>query len=286
MRRIAIVFLVVSALMAEAQSFYAIRRPRNLTFYGGTGTANYLGDLVNPGTVGKVRYNLVVGANYLMHPRFTLRSELTWFRIAGSDKNADDDRVTRNLSFFSNNQELNVNGTFNIIPEPKKFYSRSVIIPFVTVGAALLHFNPKAEYNGKNYALQPLETEGKKYSRFTWAIPVGGGIKLRIDPIHNIVLEAGFRFTNNDHLDDISKKRYPDPTSLSSDLARALSDRRQEVLPEGENPLPFDKGVRGNPKNPDHYMIFNIKYEYYFPKTIFGDGGLNRQYRKKRKAFR
>lgn len=282
-----IIFGLVALLpfLAEAQSFYAIRRPRNLAASIGTGIASYKGELVNPKQFGKVRYNVVVGVEYLLNPRFTVKADLTWFNIAGSDANANDDRVERNLSFTSNNQELSVAGTVYLLKDPKEFYRRSTFNLYAFAGVGFFHMNPKAEYQGKKYALQPLETEGVKYSQFQFSIPYGLGVRFSIGPLTNIVMEGGYRTTFTDYLDDVSTKRYPDPTTLKdggTGITTALSDRRKERDPD--YPVRPNLGVRGNPTTNDGYFIFNIKYQYYLPFNI-GATGLNRKfYKKKRKG--
>ena len=282
-RKIVLSIVIILPFLADAQSFYAIRRPRNLAISGGSGTALYKGELVNPKELGKIRYNFVVGAEYLLTSRFTVKADLTWFNIAGSDVDADDDRVERNLSFTSNNQELNVSGVVYFLKEPKEFYQRSAFNVYAFAGVGLLHMNPKAEYQGKKYALQPLQTEGEKYSRYQFAIPYGFGVRISVSPLHNIILEGGYRTTFTDYLDDISKKRYVDPATLeggASGLSATLSDRRKERDPD--YPLDYTRGVRGNPENNDGYFLFNIKYQYYLPLQIGGTSGSRSFYRKKR----
>src|SRR5690242_5706298 len=61
--------LLLLAQSVDAQSFYAVRRERNLIATVGTGVANYFGELVNPGEIGKTRYNLIVGAEYYLTKR-------------------------------------------------------------------------------------------------------------------------------------------------------------------------------------------------------------------------
>jgi hypothetical protein len=284
-KKIILGLITLLPFLVEAQSFYAIRRPRNLAVSGGSGIATYKGELVNPNQLGKVRYNIVVGAEYLLSTRFTVKADLTWFNIAGSDANANDDRVERNLSFKSNNQELNVAGAVYFLKDPKEFYRRSTFNIYAFLGAGLLHMNPKAEYQGRKYALQPLETEGVKYTRFQFIIPYGFGVRLSIDPLHNVIIEGGYRTTFTDYMDDISIRRYPDPTTLKdggTGLTTALSDRRRERDPD--YPVGPNVGVRGNPEQKDGYFLFNIKYQYYLPYEIGVNSESNRFYKRKRKA--
>jgi hypothetical protein len=279
-------FLSLLPFLVEAQSFYAIRRPRNLTIYGGTGTALYKGELVNPQELGKIRYNLLFGSEYIFSRRFTVKGELIWFNIAGSDANADDDRVERNLSFTSNNQELSVHGTVHLLKEPKQFFKRSAFNLYAFAGVGLLHINPKAEFNGKKVPLQPLQTENVHYSRFQFSIPYGFGVKFKINPLYNLIIEGGYRTTFTDYLDDISSREYVDPALLKGGvggLSHQLADRRRERDPD--YPVGPGVGVRGNPEQNDGYFLMNVKIQYYLAYEIGPNRESNKFYRKKRKNF-
>ncbi|MFN3840689.1 MAG: hypothetical protein ACK4RF_08270, partial [Cyclobacteriaceae bacterium] len=186
-----IVTLILITILANAQSFYAIRKERSLIATIGTGTANYFGEMVNPKEYGKIRYNIVVGGEYYFTNRISGRAELTYFRIAGDDALADDDRVERNLSFFSGNLELSTIGTVSLFPMGQRFYQRPKLNVFAFAGVGLLFMNPKAErQNGETVALQPLQTEGIKYSKFQPVIPYGLGLKYMFDPFFNIIVEG------------------------------------------------------------------------------------------------
>jgi hypothetical protein len=284
MKRLYILSLVVTLLpvFAEAQSFYAIRKNRNLLVGLGSGTAHYYGELVNPGEFGTLKPNIAINGEYYLTNRISTRATLTWFQIAGNDADANDDRQERNLSFISSNVELAFTGVINLVPVGTRFYQRSKLNLYAFAGIGLLYFNPKAEYQGKKYALQPLQTEGEKYSRLTPIIPFGLGARIKIDPFFNILIEGGHRLTFTDHLDDISVKRYPEAATLKNDLARALSDRRVEIGTQPSRPTKV--GVRGNPEKNDSYFIGSITLQYYLPKEIF-NGNNRKLYNKKRKAY-
>lgn len=267
-------------LFAEAQSFYAVRRNRNLMLNVGTGVANYYGELVNPGKLGTLKPNLTVGFEYYVATRISVRASATWFQLAGDDAKANDDRDERNLHFRSNNYEISLTGALNLSPIGQRFYQRSILNFHGFAGIALLRFNPKARYNDEWVALAPLETEGVKYSRIQPVIPIGLGARVKVNPFFNILIEGGYRITFTDYLDDASSTRYPDPTILKSDLSRALSDRRAEI---GTKPSNYLVGKRGNPSNNDGYFIGNITIQYYLPNEIFANSQ-RKLYRAKRKA--
>jgi hypothetical protein len=295
--RIIVFLLMALPSLLEAQSFYAVRRNRELILNVGTGTANYFGELVNPHQLGAVRPNIVVGAEYFLTPRIASRAELTWFNIAGSDSKANDqDRRNRNLSFTSSNWEFNVCGVVNLSPMGHRFYQRSLLNFYGFGGIALLYMNPKTEFEGKKYALQPLQTEGVKYSRFQPTIPLGFGIKIKYGPFFNICLEGGYRITFTDHLDDVSARKYPDPNTLKSQMSINLSDRilegydeRHEDVPPayvngGQGPASHGPWRRGDPTRKDGYFLMNIKVQYYLPYEVFHTSQ-RKLYNQKRKAI-
>lgn len=273
-RLVVLVLLLLETGLASAQSFYAIRRERSLLVTGGVGSANYFGELTNPGSLGTVKLGLNLGLEHYITNRISARVDANWFQIGGSDAKANDDRIVRNLSFTSNNVELSASATLSLFPNGKRFYQRPMINPYGFIGFGFAYINPKTEYNGEMVALQPLQTEGIKYSRFQPVIPIGGGVRLKMGPFFNVMLEAGIRKTFTDYLDDISIARYPDPATLSSDLARALSNRSNgQAL------------VRGNPSADDWYLLLNAKVQYYLPIDFTAGSSRKQLYNKKRKSY-
>lgn len=271
-----ITFVIVAFSFTEtmAQAFYAVRRDHDLIASFGTGTSTYFGEFQNPGDNIDPKPSFNVGIQLFPAPKFldnrlSARAELTYLRLQGTDATADDDRVERNLNFFSNNIELNTVGMLHLFRQDKKFYKRYVFNIYGMTGIGLLFMNPKTEYLGAKVALKPLETEGIKYSRFQFVVPYGLGIKFRQSILYNIAVEAGWRKTFTDYIDDASSTRYPDPTILKGDLSRALSDRRRERDPD--YPIKPNLGKRGNPDQKDSYMLLNIKLEYFLPIDLFTD---------------
>jgi hypothetical protein len=298
--RIIVFALVLIPSLAEAQSFYAIRRNRDLMVSAGSGIAYYKGDLVDSRELGVLKPNIAFGAEYFVMPRISVRAGLTWFQTAGNDKYAsDEDRQARYLHFRSSNIELNATGAINLIPTGVRFYQRARINLHAFAGIGLLYFNPKAQYDGKWVALAPLQTENKKYSRIQPVIPFGLGVRIKVDPFFNVIIEGGYRKTFTDYLDDVSGDRYVDPTTLKSEMSVKLADRIKEGLyargltdeqiakqykayTDGgwHNGKPWR---RGNSKDKDGYFIGNITIQYYLPNQVFS--GQRKLYNRKRKAI-
>lgn len=282
MKNLFVIIILVGFLpeLGFGQSFYAVRKERSLILVGGIGTSTYFGELANPGDYWDSKPTINVGLQYYVTNRISIRSELTWFQLRGDDAKADESsRQKRNLSFFSNNLEFNAVGTIQLSPHGQRFYQRSKLNFYGFAGIGLLYFNPKTEYQGENVTLQPLQTEGVKYSRVAPVIPYGLGARIMLNPFLNVSLEAGYRKVFTDYLDDVSTV-HKDPLSFSDPVAAALADRRPEIglptVPAGTQ--------RGNSGKDDGYMLLTAKIEYYLPGDIFGNSS-RKLYKNKRKAY-
>jgi hypothetical protein len=277
-----LVFVVLTATAgtALAQSFYAIRKNRAIILVAGTGTSTYFGELANPGDYIDAKPNINVGLQMFFTPRISARAEATWFTLEGTDAKADDaSRVSRNLSFKSNNIELGFTGAISLFPNGNRYYRRPYFNVYAFGGFGFMYFNPKTEYQGKSYALQPLNTEGADYSRIGLVLPYGLGARFKAGPNLNIAIEGGYRKTFTDYLDDVSTVHLG-PAAFSDPIAAALSDRRPEIGKVAKGP----GTQRGNPDNLDGYFLLNIKAEYYLPWD-FGGNNSGRTYSQKRSSF-
>jgi hypothetical protein len=245
----------------DAQSFYSVRRDRSLIALVGLNTATYYGDLKSDSDLIDVRPSISLGIMTDLNERFSVRSELSWIFISGHDYQSHGNGTAgRNLSFYSNNYELNVSGVINIFRQRGRFYQRPNFNFYGFLGIGALYFNPMAFFDGKSYALQPLQTEGVKYSRFTFVIPLGLGGRVKLTPFLNLALEAGWRKTFTDYLDDVSTVHI-DQASITNPITKKLTDRRHEV----GLPLAPPGTKRGNPREKDAYMLLSLKLEYYLP---------------------
>jgi hypothetical protein len=261
------VVLCVAFINSFGQSFYKRSYTSQLVLTAGTGTASYFGDLIDDGTF-NFRPSLSAGVRYSIYDRFSVGGDITYFRLAGKDANSVEKSV-RNLSFKSNNVELNGTIRIALFKASSRFYARQAVNPYVYGGIGLLWFQPRAEYQGKNYNLRSMETEGVRYSPFVLNFPFGGGVKFKMNAFVDITIDGGYRYALTDYLDDVSDE-FPDPDSFTDPIARALSDRSGEVgtdpplaqrgLPPYEN---MKRWPRGWKNQRDGYFILNIRVEYY-----------------------
>ena len=130
------------------------------------------------------------------------------------------------------------------------------------IGAAF--FNPKAELNGNYEELQPLQTEGEDYGKVALVFPAGAGINYRASYEWSFGLEASYRFTTTDYLDDVSTT-YIDNASFTNPIARQLADRG----PELGAPLREAGDQRGDPDNNDGYFLVQAKVYYHFNQGMY-----------------
>src|SRR5690606_33166532 len=99
--------LILVTVVAEAQSFYALRKNRALILSVGTGTSTYFGELKNNGDYLDAKPNVTAGLSFFVLPQVSLRGDVAWFQLSGSDAEANDpSRAPRNLSFTANNFEI------------------------------------------------------------------------------------------------------------------------------------------------------------------------------------
>ena len=240
------------------------------------GGSYYMGDL-NP----KKNFELTQGAGgllvrYNISPRFAVKIDGYFGSVKG------DDAVTkfnekRNLSFKSQILEFSGQLERNFFPyvtgHKDYFFS-----PYLFAGIAAFNFNPKANFNGTWYSLQPLGTEGqgtvayydrKPYSLTALSFPFGLGLKYSLSKVVCVGGEWGLRKTNTDYLDDVSTT-YADPSILSAEntpIAATLADRSNKLPGEPSN----TDLQRGNSSNKDWYSFAGVFVTFKINRKKKGD---------------
>lgn len=236
-------------------------RPYHFVGFG-VNALNYYGDLAPASgaassDISMTRPGFAFIYGYRFHPQAAARVAYNFGRLRGDDNSSapngeSEARYNRNLSFRNNIQEFTAGIEFYLFPE-RSGPNRSIPInAYLFVGAGYYHHQPqglvpdfdyqlegpdattKAPKAGEWVRLQPLQTEGKKYSLNEWNIPIGIGGMLKLPSNHlSIGMELGFRFTFTDYLDDVSNRYVGldqfDETPKGR-LARIMSDRATEPI--------------------------------------------------------
>ncbi len=253
----------ISALVIILLSFFTINAQRNEIGIM-AGASYYLGDMnpskqfFLPKPAGGIIYR------YIINQRFALKFDGIIGSVKGSDSKSKFNEK-RNLSFKSPLTEISSQLELNFLPfvtgDNKQYFT-----PYIFAGLSVFSFNPKAEYNGTTYDLQPLGTEGqgtsmypdrKPYSLTKVAIPFGIGLKYSIGKAFCFGAEWGLRKSTTDYLDDVSTT-YADPLVLAAENganAAALAD--QTIIAPGESVNHTDL-QRGNSSTKDWYSFAGL----------------------------
>lgn len=286
---------------------------------------NYYGDL-SPAPkrlstdLSFTRPGIGVSFTHRFGPRYQITANFMYGNLRGSDSDSADPedsqngvyRYQRNLSFRNRIKELSVVGQLDLFENQATYISRVKWTPFVYAGLAVFHHNPQAQLPelgvdglplqraGQWVDLQPLGTEGqhsnlddgdvnhgiKPYKRIQLAIPIGLGLRFRINEVMDFSAEFGFRYTFTDYLDDVSQN-YVDlgvfGTSEAAREAQALSYRGNEIgapnfsytgrdgntynVISGYG-AEYKDNLRGNKDNRDIYMVTTFKVTYILGKTF------------------
>lgn len=248
---------------------------------GNIGLANYLGEIgggagqarewILDMELSQSRWNPGAYVRYRADYNFGITLAANYCRLQAADSLTENvNRYTRNLSFRNDIVEMTLVGEYYFFNQPDVGRTGRYLLDFksyVYAGIGAFYNNPMAKYDGAWHALRPLKTEGqsKSYSAVQMAIPFGFGFFYTFSRLHRIGWQVGYRYAFTDYIDDVSDK-YPDPTTLESDLARSLSNRSAEVAsnPGSLELLPFftKGGIRGNPKSPDGYLTTTFNYSF------------------------
>lgn len=180
----------------------------------------------------------------------------------------------RGMAFQSSIMEISQQIEFNFFEYIKENYQNR-FTTYVLLGAGIFYYNPYTTYNSQLYFLQPLGTEGQNspsvitppnYALVGISFPIGGGVKWALSRHWALGLEAGYRFTSTDYLDDVSTV-YPDPdliyryNVLDPDVAVELSGSK----PDPTNPTYTRKNrQRGDSVNHDAFMFTGLQITYTF----------------------
>jgi hypothetical protein len=230
------------------------------------GGSTYFGDLNTQTSFNYSHLSFGAYYRYNYDSRLSLKLQASMTKLEANDSSADNYfQRQRNLSFYSNLFEVALTGEFNFLDyastNPKYNFT-----PYLTTGIAILNFDPKTTYQGNEYRLQPIGTEGQglpqysdksPYKLVTTAWVLGGGFKYRINRNLSTFIEIANRKTHSDYIDDASGL-YPDRQILFNEggpLKVNLSDRSIE---KSDVPVGQTNKMRGDSKKRDDYLFFQI----------------------------
>lgn len=291
----AVLIMLVAPFFSSAQRLRNRWKSMRAEVHFGIGATNFLGELGGANQIGthyfkdfefsQTRLALSAGYRYKISSGIALNASLSYGQVAGNDNlTTEFFRNYRNLSFKSDIYELDAHFEFSLIKDQvgHRYRLKGVrgqrgfeMASYLFAGLGAFHFNPKAQYEGKWIALQPLGTEGqglvptrKRYKRLQMAFPIGLGFKYTLDRRWGIGLEYGLRYTFTDYIDDVSKTYYDNDLLKANDpVAGALADRSDHTY----SYITAPGAQRGDPRHKDAYMfaIFSINYKLRTGRTVY-----------------
>jgi hypothetical protein len=313
-----LIILLVLPDSINAQGLFSRKQTANqYTTVGlGFGSSHYGGDLT-PQMLKKPHFLLYKNVRWNIHGHYTrhfnpntaLRLQFSWVRLLGNDNSYTTDSkgmiVTgmqsayiRNLHFRNDVKEMTISGIFNLIPNYSKSSPRErlAFTPYITVGAGFISHQPKAkrpiispdEKVKYSVNLRDLGTEGqnlpnstsKVYSLVVPVIPIGFGMKWKVNDKIDFSMEANLRYVFSDFLDDVGFTRYPDQATLNNynPESAIFSYRADEPLNAvtGQNRFPNIQQIyearTGNSSNglSIQQMVSEIGYNTSSPNVLRG----------------
>jgi hypothetical protein len=293
-------------------------------------------DIAKSSYVGQVSYV------YWVASKFALRGNLAYSKVSGDDAQTQEYyRNNRNLNFETNLIEGSVmcevilrnvrtGNRYNLKTPAGKFIGARNPLGigfYLLAGIGGIYYQPWGKDNfdysgtGLKYQLNPLNTEGqgqpdpitgeiiKDYSGLAICIPMGFGIKKAFNGNGGIKLEAAYRFTNTDYIDDVSTVYYKYNNNSTSSIMSGTESGKSfsytgytydgSPLPEGAtytgNPnipseytmtlLHTSEGYqRGNPDNDDSYMYVTLSAYKKFNNSAKAYRTINMHQKRKIKA--
>ena len=271
-----LIFLFISFIL-----FSTTNSAQYYEFGGGLGSTLYYGDLNAPElstNLSNAEFGGQLILRYIANKNMAIRANLTLGKLSGDDRKSElEFQQIRNLRFTSILVEGVLLGEYYIFGYDAKAGTQ-LFSPYVTGGFGLIYFNPKTDFNGETYELQPLGTEGQglpgqasKYSKTTLTLPFGGGVKIKINDRFNLGVELLARRSFTDYIDDVSTvyANTDDLLSAYGPISAALADRRGEYLGIPQLNTPGSK--RGGSGVDDWYFSFMINLTANL-ESLFGIG--------------
>jgi hypothetical protein len=234
-------------------------------------------------------------------PFYTLRASFNYGTIRGDDfesANPNDTnaryRYTRNLHFRNRIKELAVVGVFDYYRNDNTHLTRVNWTPYAFGGLVVFHHEPEAiapatdlqgnplPEAGQWVKLRQLGTEGqyaslspddvnygiKPYRPFQFAIPLGLGVRYKLNSVMDFSFEIGVRYTFTDYLDDVSGNYVNLDVFGDNELARAMSYRSNEAVAASA-------GAPRDLSNPNIAELYGRRFAYDGYDVVSGFGHEN-----------
>ena len=206
-----------------------------------------------------LNFNLGMGICHHINNRIGLKSNVNLLQLSGNDKWGENEH--RGVIFKTHAADLSMLIEYSIVNTQLSNSINSKYHFYISSGITFFYFKPMGQYQGKWHNLQELGTEGqgikpnsKKYSLFSFSIPMNIGYRIPIDRKQMWGVEFCFRKTFTDYIDDVSTVYYNNVEIAEKYGAAAayFANPGIQLYPQGLK--------RGNSYKKDNYSFINFTY--------------------------
>lgn len=187
--------------------------------------ALYYGTLSNR-SLFKNDFNSFVGLQFRYNLKSHMSVSLSFMKmtLTGSDlKSGDTVKIARGMSFITPVTNLSLQVEYDFF-DNQLYSTNSKIRPSIGFGIDYIKFNPKGEYLGELYDLQPLGTGGQNlagatnapYALSSFGAPVTAQVRYLLNKKWIFSLFGTYHLAFTDYLDDVGPDVYPDQALLSA----------------------------------------------------------------------
>lgn len=224
------------------------KKPYEIGFMAGY--AVYYGTLSNR-SLFKNDFNggLGVEFRYAMKNNISVSLGVMQIKLTGSDLRSDDPlKIERGMAFVTPLTVISAQVEYNLYDTRYYYTQKRKLNASIGFGIDYVKFNPKGEYLGTLYDLQPMGTGGqtlpgatnKPYSLSSFGAPITVKLRYTINKKMVYTMFAGYHMTFTDYLDDVGADPYPDQVAIATvntqypEAAAYFSNPTKRIVSKGQ----------------------------------------------------
>ncbi len=248
MKNILIAVLIMISNIANAQNWHVA---------GKFGLGSYKGDIKPSGGLKQSNIGWGIGARYDVSEHIIGRIFFNATKLKADDAISNNAaQQNRNLNFTAKLREVELGAQYQIFSLNQKWWT-----PYVFAGVSVFGAKPyTTNAAGTKVYLQSLGTEGqgiagfnKKYKTTNLAFVYGVGGEYALGEDVKVGIEAGFRYTGTDYIDDVSGAYANYTTLLTGNGAQSVA-----MAYRGAGTYPTAGTPRGSSTNKDKFYFIQL----------------------------
>lgn len=188
---------------------------RGIVLLAGGGVAGIKSNICGSPDCNDFGTNLSIGALYKMTSYLGVSAQLDHVRLGGTEK---DPRRPLDVSFRSEVIGVTVTGVFNLMDSYAgsagyRSLQKRFVVPYVRAGGGFIYYTPtsypgKGDLNDSQTTYDPQ----RKYPAIALVIPMGAGLRFRVNDEFSVATELMYNVTTTDYLDNVGPELLPAQT--------------------------------------------------------------------------